>query len=153
IARKKMEARGLGTRAVLARGNAEALPFPEKTFDGVCIAFGIRNVRDRIRALAEMRRVTRPGGRIIVLELCEPERGLFSSIARLHVRHVIPKLGSWLSGKREYRYLQESIAAFPSPESFARTVADIGLEVDKGQRMAFGACCLFVARVPGASSE
>jgi len=93
-------------------GDAQALPYADCEMDAVTIAFGIRNVPDRARALREMARVVRPGGRIAILELSEGRRGLMGAMARFHTRHVVPKLGALLSGRREYHYLQKSIAAF-----------------------------------------
>lgn len=87
------------------------------------MAFGIRNVVDRPRALREMARVLKPGGRVAILELSEPRRGLLGTLARVHIHHVVPTLGALLSGAWEYRYLQRSIAAFPRRRSSPRRCA------------------------------
>lgn len=141
----KVERDGLSDRVVLEEGDAQALPYDDDTFDGCCIAFGIRNVPDRDAALREMARVTKPGGRVAVLELGEPSVGWLSPIARFHVRKVVPRLGGMLSGVKEYRYLQESIAAFPPVEQFAEQMKSAGLEVVDVQPLTFGSCNLFVA--------
>jgi demethylmenaquinone methyltransferase/2-methoxy-6-polyprenyl-1,4-benzoquinol methylase len=148
IGRQKIRDGGLGERVELRAGDAQELPFADSTFDGVCIAFGIRNVPDRARALREMARVTRPGGRIAVLELSEP-RGVLAPIARLHVHTLVPWVGALLSGAREYRYLERSIAAFPPPERFAEMMEQAGLEVVEVRPMTFGACHLFVGERRG----
>jgi demethylmenaquinone methyltransferase / 2-methoxy-6-polyprenyl-1,4-benzoquinol methylase len=145
-ARSKIERAGAGERIELVLGDAEALPFGPASFDGVSIAFGIRNVPNRSRALAEMRRVTRPGGRVVVLELSEP-RGFLSALARFHVHTIVPSLGALLSGAREYRYLEQSIAAFPPPEAFAELMKGAGLEVLEIAPLTFGVCHLYVAGV------
>jgi demethylmenaquinone methyltransferase/2-methoxy-6-polyprenyl-1,4-benzoquinol methylase len=151
IGRQKVEAAGLSARCELRVGDAQELPFPDRSFDGVCIAFGIRNVPDRARALREMARVTRPEGRIAILELSEPKGGILGPLARFQIRTVVPWVGGLLSGSREYRYLQESIAAFPRPEVFADIMRDSGLEVLRVEPLTFGVCCLYVARPrPGA---
>jgi demethylmenaquinone methyltransferase/2-methoxy-6-polyprenyl-1,4-benzoquinol methylase len=147
VARQKLGA--LSDRIDLVTGDAERLPFPDAVFDGAIIAFGIRNVPDRARALAEMARVTRAGGRVVVLELSEPEPGLVGSVARLHVHRIVPRLGAWLSRAPEYRYLERSIAAFPPPAEFAELMTRSGLELDRVERLGFGACHLFVARSRG----
>lgn len=149
IGRAKLARRGLEDRAELCEGDAQDLPFPDARFDGVSIAFGIRNVPDRARALREMARVVRPGGRVVVLELCEPRRGPFAWAARLHLRWLVPRLGALLSGASEYRYLERSIAAFPPPETFAELMASCGLEVLEVTPMTFGTVCLFVATPRG----
>ena len=125
-------------------GDAEALPFGDATFDGVSIAFGIRNVPNRERALAEMTRVTKPGGRVAVLELSEPRRGILGPLARFHVHTVVPYVGALLSGAPEYRYLQRSIAAFPPAEEFAALMARAGLTVEPPDPLTFGVCYLYV---------
>jgi demethylmenaquinone methyltransferase/2-methoxy-6-polyprenyl-1,4-benzoquinol methylase len=144
VAREKLGT--LAERIELARGDAQALPFPDAAFDGAIIAFGIRNVPDRPRALAEMARVTRAGGHVVVLELSEPEPGFVGSMARLHVHQVVPRLGAWLSRAPEYRYLEQSIAAFPPPAEFGRVMEGAGLELVRIEKLGFGACHLFVAR-------
>jgi demethylmenaquinone methyltransferase/2-methoxy-6-polyprenyl-1,4-benzoquinol methylase len=149
---EKVERDGLSERVALEEGDAQALPYDDDTFDGCCIAFGIRNVPDRDAALREMARVTKPGGRVAVLELGEPSVGWLSPLARFHVRKVIPRLGGMLSGVKEYRYLQESIAAFPSSGDFAEQMLAAGLDVLDVKPLTFGACTLFVA-TPSPSVE
>ncbi|MGC4088459.1 MAG: bifunctional demethylmenaquinone methyltransferase/2-methoxy-6-polyprenyl-1,4-benzoquinol methylase UbiE [Polyangiaceae bacterium] len=144
IGREKVARLGLGERIELVEGDAQALPFDDDSFDGVCIAFGIRNVPDRAKALREMARVTRPGGRIAILELSEPEGGLLAPIARFHVHTVVPALGAWLSGAHEYRYLQRSIAAFPPARAFAKLMEESGIEVLATTPLTFGVCHLYV---------
>lgn len=145
VGRVKVAASPYAPRVDLVEGDAQALPFGDATFDGVTIAFGIRNVPDRQKALREMARVVRPGGRIAILELSEPRSGLLSPFARFHVHHVVPFLGSLISGSKEYRYLQTSIAAFPAPEAFADIMRGAGLEVLQVRPLTFGVCCLYVA--------
>lgn len=150
VGREKVRAANL-TRAIdLREGDACALPFEADSFDAVTIAFGIRNVSDRPRALAEMARVVRPRGRVAVLELTEPEGGLIGRAARLHVHRIVPALGAWLSrgrgGGEAYRYLERSIAAFPPPADFAAMMAENGLEVLRVRPLSFGTVHLFVAQ-------
>ncbi len=149
---QKVMRTGLADRVQLEIGDAQALPYENDSFDGCCIAFGIRNVPDRSAALAEMARVTKPGGRVAVLELGEPGVGWLSPFARFHVRKVIPRIGGMLSGSREYKYLQESIAAFPPADQFAEQMQASGLKVLDVQPLTFGACNLFVAEPQGGGS-
>lgn len=145
VARAKMSARGLADRVRLELGVAEKLPYPDRHFDAVTIAFGIRNVPDRARALGEMARVTRSGGRVAILELSEPRAGFLGPLARFHVHTVVPFLGGLISGSREYRYLQRSIAAFPPPAEFARMMEAAGLHMIRVAPLTFGVCHLYVA--------
>lgn len=143
VARSKVERRGLSERIQFLAGDAQELTQPSSSFDAVSIAFGIRNVPDRPRALREMARVTRPGGRIAILELSEPT-GFLGPFARFHVHTVVPALGALLSGAPEYRYLQRSIAAFPSPETFTSMLQAAGIEPIAARPLTFGVCHLFV---------
>lgn len=144
VGRRKVQRQQLSERVELIQGDAQSLPFPDRSFDGVCIAFGIRNVPDRPRALREMARVTRSGGRIAILELSEPDGGLLAPFARFHVHTLVPTLGALLSGAREYRYLQRSIAAFPKAAEFSRVMASAGIEPVSLTSLTFGVCHLYV---------
>lgn len=144
--RRKIAEIGFEERVSLDAGDAQAIHADDASFDGVSIAFGIRNVPDRARALAEMARVTKPGGRVLVLELSEPQdRGMFSKIARFHVHTMVPALGAWLSGAKEYAYLQKSIAAFPPAAEFADVMRGQGLDVLEVVPLTFGVAHLYVA--------
>jgi demethylmenaquinone methyltransferase / 2-methoxy-6-polyprenyl-1,4-benzoquinol methylase len=149
VGRDKAAKARLSERVELVHGDAQDLPFEDDRFDASCIAFGIRNVPDRARGLREMARVTRRGGRVVVLELGEPGGGPLGPMARFHIRTVVPRLGALLSGAREYRYLQESIAAFPAPEAFAQMMRDAGLEVLEVRPLTFGVCHLYVGTPVG----
>ncbi len=146
LGRRKVHDALLTDRVELQQGDAQALPYPDNSFDGVCIAFGIRNVPDRRRALAEMARVTRKGGRTAILELSEPASGgLLAPVARFHIHTLVPWVGALLSGAPEYRYLQQSIAAFPPAAEFAALMEDSGFSVLDVRALTFGVCHLYVA--------
>jgi demethylmenaquinone methyltransferase/2-methoxy-6-polyprenyl-1,4-benzoquinol methylase len=109
IARRK--APGIDFRAA----DAMALPFADQTFDIASIAFGIRNVADPAKAIAEMARVAR---RVIVLEFGQP-RGVVAPLFRLYQQHILPRLGGAVTGQRDaYQYLESSSVRFPSGEDF-----------------------------------
>jgi len=155
IGREKVGREGLAARVSLETGDAEALAFEANTFDAVSIAFGIRNVRDRMRALREFERVVKAGGRVVILELGEPDGAVLGAFARMHVHRVVPFLGRLFSGAREYRYLEQSIAAFPPRPAFAEMMREAGLDVLEVIPLTMGAATLFVAekaaRSPGAT--
>src|SRR6185437_1832866 len=109
-------------------GDAEKLPFPDGEFDGYTIAFGIRNVTHIDRALAEARRVLKPGGRFLCLEFSHVEVPGLDKIYDSYSFNLLPKMGGWVAGDAEsYRYLAESIRRFPSREKFAAMIAEAGL--------------------------
>jgi demethylmenaquinone methyltransferase/2-methoxy-6-polyprenyl-1,4-benzoquinol methylase len=145
VGREKVRRAELSARVELVQGDAQALPFTDDTFHSVCIAFGIRNVPDRGLALREMARVTRPGGRIAILELSEPRGGLFGAMARFHIHTVVPYVGALLSGVKEYQYLQRSIAAFPPADEFSALMQASNLNVLGVHPLTFGVCHLYVA--------
>ena len=137
VARRKIT----GLSIELVSGCAESLPFPSDAFAASTMAFGIRNVPDRLAALREMARVTVPGGVVAVLELGEPRW----SLARAHVHRTVPRIGAWLSGSEAYDYLRASIAAFPEPDEFTALMERAGLDFRQHASLTFGAANLFVA--------
>jgi demethylmenaquinone methyltransferase/2-methoxy-6-polyprenyl-1,4-benzoquinol methylase len=114
-------------RIDFVEGNAEALPFPERSFDGYSIAFGIRNVPRIETALAEAFRVLRPGGRFACLEFSAADVPGFDALYEAYSFNVIPRLGRLVAGDEDsYRYLVESIRRFPRPAAFARMIEAAG---------------------------
>lgn len=112
-----------------AVGDAEALPFPDRTADAYTIAFGLRNVTDMDRALREARRVLKPGGRFLCLEFSHVVLPLLAGIYDRYSFSVVPALGQRVAGdEASYRYLVESIRKFPAQEELARRMGDAGLE-------------------------
>jgi demethylmenaquinone methyltransferase/2-methoxy-6-polyprenyl-1,4-benzoquinol methylase len=127
VGRERAAERGLAGRVTFAEGNAESLPFPDKSFDAVSIAFGIRNVPRIDMALAEACRVLRPGGHFLCLEFSAADVPGLDRLYELYSFNVIPALGRMVAGDAEsYRYLVESIRRFPKPEAFASMVRKAG---------------------------
>ena len=129
VGRRKVETAGLSQRIELIEGNAEILPFPDRSFDAYTIAFGIRNVTHIDRALAEAFRVLRPGGRFLCLEFSHVDIPILDRLYDFHSFEVIPRLGQLAAGSAEpYRYLVESIRKFPPQDCFAEVVRAAGFE-------------------------
>jgi demethylmenaquinone methyltransferase/2-methoxy-6-polyprenyl-1,4-benzoquinol methylase len=105
-------------RILLVNAPCEAMPHPDRIFDGITIAFGIRNVVDRQKGLEEMARVLKPGGRAVILEFATPRNGLFRSLYYFYFRRVLPWLGGLISQRSAYQYLPDSVLEFPDRESF-----------------------------------
>ena len=115
-------------------GCAESLPLRSGIFDGVMVAFGVRNFTDRAAGLRCMWRVLKPGGRLVVLELSLPRYPLVRALYRLYAVHVMPRIGGLISGDADaYRYLQRSVAAFPDREGFRSLMEGAGF-ADTGWR-------------------
>lgn len=103
------------------------LPYADNTFDVASISFGIRNVNEPRRGIAEMARVVKPGGRVIVLEFGQPRNRLFSALYDLYTRHLLPRLGGLVTGKKDaYDYLQKSAGRFPCGEDFVQLMQEAG---------------------------
>ena len=114
VGRDRLTDRGLVRGLDWAQLDAEALPFPDRSFDAVTIAFGLRNVTDKDRALTEMQRVLKPGGRALVLEFSRVTQSWLVPLYDLHSFHVLPRLGQLVVGDADsYRYLAESIRKHP----------------------------------------
>ncbi len=123
-------------------GEAERLPFPDASVDGLTIAFGIRNVTHLEDALVEARRVLRPGGQFACLEFSTPYRW-FRPFYDLYSFTVIPRLGAWISQQADaYRYLVESIRNFPDQATFAAMLKRAGFEDVEYTNLSFGIACI-----------
>ena len=119
--------RGDAGHLTWAVGNAECLPFADKSADCVTIAFGIRNVTDRMAALREMRRVLKPAGRFLCLEFSRPTTRALERIYDAWSFNAIPVLGEKIAQDRDsYQYLVESIRRFPHQDAFAAELRDAG---------------------------
>jgi demethylmenaquinone methyltransferase / 2-methoxy-6-polyprenyl-1,4-benzoquinol methylase len=108
-------------------GDVLALPFADEAFDAATIGFGVRNVADLDRAIAELRRVLRPGGRLAILEITRP-RGVLRPFFSLWFDRVVPQLGRVLPGGRAYTYLPASVQRFPGAEELAALLERGGFE-------------------------
>ena len=127
-------------------GDAEALPLPDASMDACTIAFGIRNVTHIDRALAEMRRVLKPGGRFLCLEFSRVQAPGLDALYNRYSFAVLPRLGEWVAKDADsYRYLAESIRRFPSQTAFARMIGDAGLSRVKVRNLAGGIAAMHSA--------
>jgi demethylmenaquinone methyltransferase/2-methoxy-6-polyprenyl-1,4-benzoquinol methylase len=127
LARRKAAERGAsGVRFEWA--DALELPYEDESFDAVTVGFGVRNLADLERGLAEMARVLRPGGRLVILEITQPRRPPLSMFFSLWFDRIVPLLGSVAGDRAAYTYLPESVKRFPDPEGLAAAIAGAGLE-------------------------
>ncbi|GBD49227.1 bifunctional demethylmenaquinone methyltransferase/2-methoxy-6-polyprenyl-1,4-benzoquinol methylase UbiE [Methylopila sp. Yamaguchi] len=143
VGKERAAARRLSRRVEFVQGNAEELPFPDRSFDAVTIAFGIRNVPRIPKALKEMRRVLKPGGRALVLEFSTVDVPGLDKVYDAFSFRVIPQLGKLVAGDAEpYQYLVESIRRFPDAATFAEMMREAGFEQVTATPMTGGVAAL-----------
>jgi demethylmenaquinone methyltransferase/2-methoxy-6-polyprenyl-1,4-benzoquinol methylase len=127
VGRERAAARGFDSVVSFEHGNAEELPYPDRSFDCITIAFGIRNVPRIDQALKEAHRVLRIGGRFLCLEFSSVDVPGIDTLYELYSFQVIPRVGEVVTGDRDaYQYLVESIRKFPKPTVFARMIEVVG---------------------------
>ncbi len=151
-AREKLASRAGGAQLApvdFVRGDALAMPFPDSTFAAVTVSFGVRNVPDVPGVFTEMARVTRPGGRVVSLELTQTPQGLGRRFHDLWSGRIVPLLGRVVAGDaRAYSYLPASVAAFPNADELSGIMASAGLNEVRYRRYGFGAVALHVGEAP-----
>ncbi len=127
VGRKKVEAAGLAQRVKLQQGDAQKLGFEDGAFDCVTAAFGVRNFGNLEAGLKEMCRVTKKGGKCLILEFSEPRGAIFGQIYRWYFHRVLPWMGRVVSrDKGAYSYLPRSVGEFPTPEKFSEMMLEGG---------------------------
>jgi demethylmenaquinone methyltransferase / 2-methoxy-6-polyprenyl-1,4-benzoquinol methylase len=123
--------------------DALSLPFPDRSFDVVTVAFGLRNMADYPAALREMHRVLRPGGRLLILDFALPD-GILRTPYRLYLHHVLPRLAGLVTGQRDaYEYLGGSIEAFPSGPGMMRLMETCGFSETDATPLTFGVVSIY----------
>jgi demethylmenaquinone methyltransferase/2-methoxy-6-polyprenyl-1,4-benzoquinol methylase len=146
--RDRLIDRGLAANVRFVIANAEALPFPDRSFDCVTIGFGLRNVTDKPAALADMRRVLKPGGRLLVLEFSKPTLEILKPAYDAYSFTVLPRLGAIIAGDAaSYRYLAESIRMHPDQETLAGMMREAGFDEARWHNLAGGVVALHVGVV------
>jgi demethylmenaquinone methyltransferase / 2-methoxy-6-polyprenyl-1,4-benzoquinol methylase len=127
------------------QGDALALSLPDASFDAVTISFGLRNLADRARGLAEMRRVLRPGGRLFVLEFSQPHAWV-RPLYYFYLRRILPSLAGWVTGDRDaYVYLNETIGQFPDRAALTGEIRAAGFREVRARPLSFGIVALHEA--------
>lgn len=146
IGRQKIQAQHLEDRLMLQQGDAQALPFLDETFDCVTISFGIRNIPDLRLALLEMYRVTKKGGRVLILEFSKPENPLLKAGHWLYLQTVVPLVGFLFSGNfKAYTYLNQTIQTFPYGDRFCKILKQMGFVDIEPHPLMGGAATIYVA--------
>ena len=149
----KKGARGSGQPVTFVRGDAMCVAARDDSVDFTSVSFGIRNVSNRIGCLEEMRRVTRPGGQVLVLEFTMPPGPILGRLYRTYFTRLLPMVGRLVSKHNDaYSYLPRTVLAWPAPDVFESEMQGVGL-VDTGHRLlSRGIACLHYGTVPAEAS-
>jgi demethylmenaquinone methyltransferase / 2-methoxy-6-polyprenyl-1,4-benzoquinol methylase len=147
---EKTERRRAAGRIRYLEADAQRLPFADNAFQITTVAFGLRNVTDTDRGLAEMVRVTRPGGKVAILEFSQPRGWLFGGLFRFYFRRVLPLVGQAISRSKDnaYRYLPASVHEFPDGAVLANRLRRHGLDEVRWYAFTFGIATLYVGTKP-----
>lgn len=138
-----------GSTIEFLKGDAENLPFGDNSFDAATVTFGVRNFGDLHKGLSEMMRVLRPGAPIVVLEFTKPRIFPVRQLFDIYFRHILPLIGSWTSGDgRAYKYLYESVQAFPDYEAFNQELIKAGFDRPAFTPLSLGICAIYIAYKP-----
>jgi demethylmenaquinone methyltransferase / 2-methoxy-6-polyprenyl-1,4-benzoquinol methylase len=138
-AREKLRGLAHARRVRLVAGDALALPFGPRTFACVTSAFLLRNLADLEQGLREMKRVSRPGGRVVALEITQADLPGWAPLFRAYFHHVVPWVGAIVGGDREaYTYLPQSVDRFLTPPALSALMEEVGLRNVKYRRLGFG---------------
>jgi len=147
--RAKLDRLGLSPRISLVQGDAATPPFPDGHFDAALVAFGVRNFENLEAGLGGIRRVLRPGGRLVVLEFSRPRAFPIKQLYAWYNRHVLPRIGGLLSPEQSaYEYLPDSVAAFPDGPDFLERMRASGFESLHWTPLTFGIVSLYHGIVP-----
>ncbi|GLR72412.1 bifunctional demethylmenaquinone methyltransferase/2-methoxy-6-polyprenyl-1,4-benzoquinol methylase UbiE [Agaribacter marinus] len=143
VGKEKLVNKGIVGNLHYVQANAEELPFPDNHFDLITIAFGLRNVTDKSKALASMFRVLKPGGRLLVLEFSKPTTDALSKLYDAYSFHVLPKMGELVTQDGDsYQYLAESIRMHPEQTVLESMMKDVGFEQTSFTNMTGGIVAL-----------
>jgi len=144
IAKDKVLQNKFNNKIVFRDGDAEAIPFPDGSFDAVTVAFGVRNYENLEKGLTEMRRVLRSGGVLMILEFSHPEAILWKQLYGFYAKYIIPLIGRLVSKhKQAYTYLPESVSAFPSGKDFTKILSKLGVKNVTRRTLTFGIATIY----------
>ena len=144
VARQKIAAKGLADIFSVQLGDSEGLPFEDNHFDAITVAFGVRNYENLEKGLADMLRVLKPGGKIVILEFSKPRTFPIAPLYHFYFRYLTPFFGRLFSkDKKAYTYLPESVAAFPDGGEFVNLMEKTGYQHTKYRFLTFGISAIY----------
>lgn len=146
VARKKIKDTPLSSKVDFIKGDSEALPFEDNSFDAITVSFGIRNFEHLEKGLSEILRVLAPNGLFVILETSVPSKTPFKQGYHLYSRHILPTIGKIFSkDKVAYSYLSESASVFPHGEELNNILRNIGFKEVKNKPQTFGVATIYTA--------
>ncbi|GAA0524618.1 bifunctional demethylmenaquinone methyltransferase/2-methoxy-6-polyprenyl-1,4-benzoquinol methylase UbiE [Chitinophaga japonensis] len=146
IGRKKIARLGLEHKITLQVGDSETISFPEQAFDAITVAFGVRNFENLEKGLSEMRRVLKPGGKLVILEFSNPTVFPIKQLYNLYFRYITPLLGKWIAkSQAAYSYLPDSVKAFPQGQVMCNILTNTGFQSVTCKTLTFGICSIYCA--------
>jgi demethylmenaquinone methyltransferase / 2-methoxy-6-polyprenyl-1,4-benzoquinol methylase len=149
IGRKKIDKEQLGTKIELLGGDGETIKFQDNSFDGVMVAFGVRNFENLDKGLKEILRVLKPGAQLVILEFSKPVIPGVKSLYNLYMGIVAPQMAKWFNqNKQAYKYLNESAKAFPDRQKFDTILKQTGYSETIWKSLSLGICCIYSGRKP-----
>ncbi|MFT3683158.1 MAG: bifunctional demethylmenaquinone methyltransferase/2-methoxy-6-polyprenyl-1,4-benzoquinol methylase UbiE [Ferruginibacter sp.] len=144
LGRKKIEKQGLDNVINLVKGDSETINFADNSFDAVTVAFGVRNFQQLEKGLSEIRRVLRPGGKLVVLEFSKPKAPVMKQLYSVYMAAVAPTVGRIFSKNRNaYKYLDESIKKFPEGKNFTTILDNLGYKNTQCKPLSLGICSIY----------
>lgn len=147
IGRQKVLKENLESRIDLLKGDSETINFGDNSFDGVMVAFGVRNFEHLNKGLIEILRVLKPGARLLVLEFSTPTLTIVRGFYNLYMGVLAPKIAKWFNqNEKAYQYLNESAKAFPDREAFIDILQKTGYSDTSFKPLSLGICCIYVGR-------
>ena len=146
IGRKKIIKAGLQNKIELLNGDSEAILFEDNSFDAVTVAFGVRNFENLEKGLSEIKRVLKPGGKLIVLECTKPSAPVIKQLYNFYMKWITPKIGKIIAKNNEaYQYLNDSVLQFPEKESFIHILNESAYRNAFYKTLTLGICTIYCA--------
>ncbi len=144
IGKKKIIKLGLQKQVELLKGDSETIGFTDNSFDAVTVAFGVRNFEDLEKGLLEIKRVMRPGGKLVVLEFSKPTLPVIKNLYNFYLNKFAPKIGTIISkNKNAYRYLNDSVQKFPERKAFVDILDTLGYKNTSCKTLSLGICSIY----------
>jgi demethylmenaquinone methyltransferase/2-methoxy-6-polyprenyl-1,4-benzoquinol methylase len=144
VGRRKIKKKRLSDTITLEEGSAENLPYEDNTFDAITVAFGVRNFEDLNKGLAEMYRVLKEDGSLVVLEFSKPKVFPLKQLFNIYFKYMLPVIGRLTSkDPKAYQYLYDSVQAFPAGDDFLNLLSNNGYKSNKCTPLTFGICSIY----------